>query len=177
MGLRLPERPAQYFINAVLLDEWRPADARGYSLTGVQPGDEAFLPVATSIDDVGSVYPSLIVRYSNETSGGESTYDFMTSSGPGQNRRGTLLATARAQDTSGGYTGDAATYSAVDADDIVAELVAAVEDVCQRRAAAPQSEFETLGSQRGPDVLTDYDEDPPVRIAQTEIRYSWLRRP
>jgi len=177
MALSLPDKPAQHFIDAVLLGEWQPSDARGYAIDGVTPGDEAFLPVARTIDNVGAVYPSLVVQYSNETSGGESTYDFMTSDGPGQNRTGTLLATARAQDAEGDYTGDAATYSAVDANDIVVELIDAVEAVCQRRADAPNSEFDTIGSQRGPDVPDDTDEDPTVRLAQCEIRYSWTRDP
>ena len=176
MGLTLPQQPAQYFIDEVLLGEWDPADARGYELLA-QPGDEAFLPVAKQIDNVGAVYPSLVVQYSNETSGGQSTYDFMTADGPGQNRQGTLLATARAQDDQDGYSGDSATYDAVDADTIVGELTDAVESVCQRRADAPQTEFETIGSQPGPDVPTDYDEDPPVRLSQVEIRYSWVRDP
>jgi len=135
------------------------------------------VPVARTIDNVGSVYPSLILQRSNETAGGESTYSFMTSDGPGQNRTGTLLATARAQDVEDDYTGDSSTYDAVDANQIVVELIDEVEAVCQRRADAPNSEFETIGSQRGPDVPDDTDEDPPVRIAQCEIRYSWIRDP
>jgi len=59
----------------------------------------AFLPVATSIDNVGAVYPSLVVSFSNETSGGESTYDYVTPNGPGQNRTGTLREPARPRRT------------------------------------------------------------------------------
>lgn len=177
MALSLPDRPAQHFIDSVLLPGWRSADAHGYELAGVQPGDEAFVPVATTIDTVGEVFPSLVVQYSNETSGGQSTYDFLTTEGPGQDRQGTLLATARAQDAASGYTGDAAQYAALDADDIVVRLVEAVEAVCQRAATGGDSAFQTIGSQRGPDVPADLNADPPVRIAQTEIRYSWQRRP
>jgi hypothetical protein len=177
MALNLPSPAAQYFIDEVLLPAWQPSEARGFAVQGVAPGDEAFLPVARTIDSVGAVYPSLILQRSNETSGGESTYSFMTSDGPGQNRTGTLLATARAQDNEDDYTGDSSTYDAVDANQIVVELVDEVEAVCQRRADAPNSEFETIGSQRGPDVPDDTDEDPPVRIAQCEIRYSWTRDP
>lgn len=177
MALNLPSPAAQYFIDEVLLPEWQPSEARGFAIQGVAPGDEAFVPVARTIDNVGSVYPSIILQRSNETAGGESTYSFMTSDGPGQNRTGTLLATARAQDIEDDYTGDPSAYDAVDANQIVVELVDEVEAVCQRRADAPNSEFETIGSQRGPDVPDDTDEDPPVRIAQCEIRYSWIRDP
>lgn len=176
MSLTLPSRPAQYFIDEVLLPEWQPSDARGYDLNAA-PADEAFLPVATTIDDVGAVYPSLVVRYSNETAGGESTYSYMTPDGPGQNRTGTLIATVRAQDRSAGYTGDGGAYAAVGADDIVATLVEAVEALVARNATAPGTEFQTLGSQRGPDVPPDDDQDPPVRLADTQIDYSWRRTP
>jgi hypothetical protein len=177
MALNLPDKPSQHFIDQVLLPGWDSSEARGFDVTGVQPGDEAFIPVAQTIDSVGAIYPSLIIQYSNETSGGESTYDYLTTNGPGQNRTGTLLATARAQDDEDGYTADSTAYSAADANDIAVELIEAVENVCQRRADAPNSDFSTIGSQRGPDVPDDLDEDPPVRIAQTEVRYSWLRDP
>jgi len=175
MALTLPQPAARYFIDEVLLPEWQPSEARGFDIQNAAPGDEAFLPVARSIDNVGSVYPSLIVQRSNETAGGDSTYNYLTPSGPGQVRNGTLLVTARAQDDEEDYVGDSASYSSADANTIVTGLVDAVENVCQRRADAPSSEFISLGSQRGPDVPDDLDEDPPVRIAQTEVRYSWLR--
>lgn len=177
MGLTLPEKPAQYFIEEVLLPGWQPSEARGYAVENVQPGDEAFLPVARTIDNVGAVYPSLIVQYSNETSGGESTYDFMTPDGPGQNRTGTLLATVRAQDDQRGCTGDSATHDAVDANALVSTLTDAVETVVARSAAGGGTEFQTLGSQPGPDVPDNTEEDPPVRLSQVEIRYSWVRDP
>lgn len=177
MALTLPDRPAQYFIDQVLYPAWDGTDARGYNLADDGPVSTSEIVVAATIDDVGAVYPSLIVQYSNETSGGESTYDFMTATGPGQNRTGTLLVTARAQDDADGYVGNSNQYNTADADDIVYEIVAAVENVAQRRAHAPDSEFDTIGSQRGPDAPDDVDEDPPVRIAQTQIAYSWSRKP
>jgi len=177
MALTLPSRPAQYFITEVLLPGWQPSEARGFDVTLSDPSAEAFLPVATSIDDVGAIYPSLVVQYSNETSGGESTYDFVTSNGPGQTRTGELLVTARAQDREADYVGDSAAYDAAEADDIVAELTEAVENVCQRNAGGGATEFQSLGSQRGPDIPDDYDQDPPVRLADVQISYSWTRRP
>lgn len=177
MALTLPDNPPQHFIDKVLLPGWDSSDARGFDPNVGTPSDEAFLPVAQTIDSVGAIYPSLIIQYSNETSGGESTYNYLTANGPGQNRTGTLLATARAQDAEDDYVGDSASYSAAEANDIVVELIEAVENVCQRRADAPDSEFSTIGSQRGPDVPDDSGEDPPVRLAQCQIRYSWLRDP
>jgi len=177
MPLTLPSRPAQYFINEVLLPAWTPGDARGYDVTVTDPDAEAFLPVATSINDVGAVYPSVVVQYSNETSGGESTYDFLTSDGPGQNRTGELIVTVRAQDREQDYTGDSATFAAVEADDIVVELTETVGAIVQQNAAGGDTDFQTLGSQRGPDIPDDYDQDPPVRLADVQVSYSWVRDP
>jgi len=109
MSLTLPDRPAQHFMDDVLLPEWDASDALGFD-PQASPGTEAFLPVATTLDNVGASYPSLVIQYSNETSGGESTYDYLTPSGPGQNRQGTLLAIARAEAEQGGYTGDSPQY-------------------------------------------------------------------
>jgi len=103
MPTRLPKRPEQYFIDEVLLPEWQPSGAVGYDVTQSDPSAEDFLPVATSLDGVGEVYPHLTVQRTTETAGGESGYDFMTADGPGQNRTGQLLVTARAEDTEDGY--------------------------------------------------------------------------
>lgn len=169
MSLQLPSRPAQYFIDEVLLPEWNASGAGGLDINA-SPTDSAFVPVATSIDDVGAVYPSLIIQYSNETSGGESTYSFMTQEGAGQNRQGTLIATARAQDSQDGYEG-------MDAEDATVALIEEVENVCQRQAAAPDTDFQHVGSTRGPDAPDDVEEDPTVRLATTQVSYSWLRTP
>lgn len=221
MSLTLPERPAQYFIDEVLLPSWDPSEAAGFDPQAA-PGDEAFLPVATSLDTVGASYPSLVVQFSSETTGGESTYDYVTPNGPGQNRRGTLLVTARAE-SEREYVGDAANYTARSADDLVVDLIEEVEDVCQENATGSggrrtlkvpsgetyvietgeseqysdtdvdgtlqvdgtltltgtvaDSEFETLGSQRGPEAPDDTTVSPPVRLANTQVDYSWLRSP
>lgn len=175
MSTRLSKPPAQLFIDDVLLPNWDPAGAVGYDPTQT-PGDDAFLPVATSIANVGAVYPSLVVSYSNETSGGETTYDFMTTEGPGQQRDGQLVATARAEDERD-YAGDPVTHSTVDAETIVDRLIAEVEDICLANATADGTEFSYLGSQRDADVPDDYDTTPPVRIADCTIAYGWDRRP
>jgi len=175
MSLTLPERPAQYFINEILLPSWDPAEAVGFDPSAA-PGDEAFLPVATSLDTVGASYPSLVVQFSSENSGGESTYDYLTPDGPGQNRLGTLLVTARAE-SEREYVGDASTFGARTADDVVVDLVEATENLIQRNATGGGTEFQTLGSQRGPEAPDDTGVSPPVRLANTQVDYSWLRSP
>jgi hypothetical protein len=175
MSLTLPDRPAQHFIDEILLPSWDPADAAGFD-PNASPGDEAFLAVANTLDNVGAEYPTLVVQYSNETSGGESTYDYLTPSGPGQNRNGTLLAVARAE-AEREYAGDSATQAAEPASDIVVKLVEAVENVCQRNATGGSSAFETVGSQRGPEAPDDDAVNPPVRMANCQVSYSYLRSP
>jgi len=175
MARRLPQRPAQYFIDEVLLPAWDPSGAVGFDVTVGDPSAEAFISTGTSLDDVGQGYPSLVVQRSNETSGGETGYDFLTADGAGQNRDGTLLVTARAEDREADYSGDSSTYDAVAADDLVAELIAEVADVCSRRATAPNTEFSFVGAFPGADAPDDFDASPTVRIAQTTVNYAWIR--
>ncbi len=178
MSLQLPEEPDQYFIDQILLDgtSWDASQVHGYD-PNTSPGSDSWFAYGTSLDNVGTYYPSLVVQYSNETSGGQSTYDYMTSSGPGQNRNGSLVATARVQDDEDGYTGDSATHSAVDAETLADAIISQVEAVCARNASGGSSDFQHLGSQRGADTPDDREETPIVRMASCTISYSWLRTP
>lgn len=175
---RLPKPAAQLFIDDILIPDWDASGAVGYDL-GAAEGTDAFLPVAQSIDDVGEIYPSLTVARSNESSGGETTYDFLTTNGPGQQRDGQLVVVARAEATEGdeGYTGDSATYSAVDAETLVDELINEVEDVCLENDQGGGTDFSYIGSQRGADAPNDYDATPPVFIEQCTVVYGWDRAP
>lgn len=166
-----PVDPAQAMID-FLIAQWDPAQVRGYDPSAT--GTDAYLPVATTIDDVGAVYPSLVVTFSNETSGGETTFDFQTANGPGQSPDGTLLATARAADRDDGYVGDSATYSAADADDITDEIATHALNICRNHPLAPGTDFTSVGGQRGPDVPDDTDDEPPVRITQRQLDYAAL---
>lgn len=177
MVLQLPDRVDKYFIKNVLLPAWNPSNALGYDPQNASEGDEAWLPVATTIDDVGAVYPSLIISYSNEGVGTGTTYDFLTGNGPGQVREGSLVATVRVQDKAddSGYTGDSSTHSAEPAEDVTHQLIAEVENVCQRRANGPNTEFSSIGSFKGASADDDTDEEPTVRIENCTITYSWNR--
>jgi len=174
---RLPSRPAQYFIDEILLPSWQPDKAVGFDVSAM-PSDESFCPVATSLDGVGQVHPSLVIQRTNETSGGETGFDFMTERGPGQNRDGQLLATARVEDDPQGYTGDSAVHNAVDADELAATLINEVEDIASiRNPLGGTTEFKTLGSYPGATAPADEDAEPTVRIEQCIILYSWTRAP
>jgi hypothetical protein len=175
MTLELPDRAAQHFIDELLLPEWTPSNAVGFDVN-VAPESDAFLPVATSLSNVGAGYPSLVIQYSNETTGGESTYDFLTPEGPGQNRQGTLLAIARAEAEQGGFAGSA-TATPQPARDLVVQIIEEVERIAITNATGGSSEFRTLGSQRGPEAPDDMDVSPPVRLANCQIDYSYSRNP
>jgi len=171
---RLPKRVARLFIEDILVPSWDPTGAVGYD-PSAGTGDGAFLPVATTIDDVGAVYPSLVVSTSNETSGGDTSYDYLTTSGPGQQRDGQLVATVRAKDIDDGYTGDSQTYSAVSSKAIVRELINEVESVCLANNQGANTDLMYVGSFKGADAPDDTDQTPTVRIANCTIPYGWLR--
>lgn len=180
MPTRLSKSPERLFIDVLLSDTnsggWDPSGAVGYDLDDV-PGDEGFLPVGTSLDDVGETHPHITVQRSNESSGGETTYDFVTTKGPGQQRDGQLVVTARAEEVEDGYTGDSVSHGAVDAEALVETLIDEVEDVCLRNAQGGSTGFSYLGSQRGADAPNDYDATPPVMIEQCTVAYGWDRAP
>lgn len=175
----LPTRPAKHFIEEVLRKQWDPSQVRGYDVTVDNLSNDATLVDATTIDNVGAIYPSLIVTDSQPgTSGGATTYDFLTNKGPGQNRTGTLLATVRAEERDADdYVGDSATYSGADAQTIVEELATHVEDICIETSLGGASEFSLLGAQRPADIPDDTDPEDgrTVRLAQVEIRFGNVR--
>jgi hypothetical protein len=164
----LPQRPAREIAD-LLVAEWTPSNVHGYDPTA-SPGQSDHLALVTTLDRVGAVYPSVVVTPSNQTSGGQTTYDFTTGggSGPGQVRRGSALATVRAQDDQGYRDG-------TDAETLAYELRQEVERIVRANATGGTTPFMTLGSQpaaAAPDDLTD---EPPVRLSQVEIRFAWLR--
>ena len=180
---RLSKSPEQLFIDE-LVGDWNPDGAVAYDPTAT-PGDDAFIPIGKSLDDVGETYPSLTVQRTNETAPGSTGYNFIAPDGPGQDRTGQLLVTAFAEESEEGYSGDPAaygesyggTYDTVAASVLVEELINEVEDVCLRNAEAHETEISPLGSYRGADAPDDFDATPTVRIEQCIVLYSWSRIP
>ena len=178
MATQLPSPAAEYLIDQILVPHWDPSQVSGFDISAGM-GSDAFCPVGESLDDVGRAYPSLTVARTTETSGGETSYDFLTSSGPGQNRTGQLLVSTYVEDdkTGDGYTGDSGTYSAVDADELAVALRDHVDDIIFDNANAPGTEFSFVGSFPSADVPDDDEASPTVRIEQVVISYSWIREP
>jgi len=173
MPRQLPERPDKYIINEVLVPNWDTSDALGYDPTA-QPGTDAHLTTATTVDNVTAHDPSLIVSYSNETTTGESTYEFITANGPASRPVGTVIVTARAESDPDGYTGDAGTYNAISGDDLVVTLIEAAENAAHTIPDGGTTDLEFVGVERGPDAPHDFDTDPTVYQANTRIRYGYL---
>ncbi|WP_436933694.1 hypothetical protein [Halovenus marina] len=173
---RLSGPAEQVFIDDALLPDWEPSTAVGYDVQEGDPQADAFIPVGNSLDDVGEAYPSLTIQRTNETTPGSTSYNFLAPDGPGQDRQGQLLATARAEEGTT-YTGDSATHDAVDADTLVNTLIDEVEDVCLANAEAHQTEISPLGGYRGADAPDDFEATPTVRIEQCIVVYSWQRIP
>lgn len=173
---RLSDSAEQVFIDQALLEDWDPAGAVGYDVNA-NPGEEAFVPIGESLEDVGETYPSITVQRTNETAPGGTGYNFITTNGPGQDRSGQLLVTARAEAHGNSYTGDPSQYDPVDAEDLVDELINEVEDVCLENATHKDTEFNSLGSYRGADAPNDYDATPTVFLEQCVVLYSWSRLP
>jgi len=173
---RLSDSVEQVFIEQALLEDWDPSRAVGYD-PSLSRGDDGFIPVAESLEDVGERYPSLTVARTNETAPGSTSYNFITADGPGQDRTGQLIVTARAETREAGYSGDPSQIDPVDAEDLVDELINEVEDTALSNATPGDTEFNSLGSYRGADSPHDFDASPPVMIEQCIIVYSWTRLP
>lgn len=168
-----PERLVLDFI----VSKWDATNAVGYD-PSASLGDESLLLADTRLDNVRAQYPSLVCTFSNETTPGESTYDFMSTSGAGQTRNGTVLVTVRAADRPGDdYSGNSATYDAVDAEELVDTIADEALRVALDNPRGGNTDLHLLGGQPGPDAPDDTDVNPTVRIAQRQIDFSWLREP
>lgn len=174
----LSKRPER-IIAEFLVTKWDSTNTYGFDPNITDESAEGFCPLVTHIDNVGTTYPHITVRFSSETTPNETTYDALTSNGPAQVRNGQVLATARAEDRPdiGGYVGDSQSYSQVDSSTLVATLCAEVERICIENFRGPEP-FGYLGSQNGPDVPDDVDDSSrAVRLAQRQVSYNWLRAP
>lgn len=166
----LQQTPENEFMD-ILQNKWDSSNVRGYDV------NDGSLPLADSIENVGAVYPSLIISFSNETSPNETTYSFLSDDGPGSNNDGTLIATARAQDddnNEGVYENDGG--NAARADTICFEIIAEVARISRDNPLGASSEFSHVGSQRGPDAEDDLEESPPVRLKQSQVSYSYVEQ-
>jgi len=168
------QRPESALVD-LLVAEWTPSNVHGFDVSA-GPQSDAYLPLATTIDNVRAPYPSLVVSFSNETTAGESTYDFLTPDGAGQSRTGTALATVRAEDRPPeGY--DTPSGDRVRAEQLVDDIAEEALRIALATPTGAGTPFTSVGGQPGPDVPDDTGQEPPVRIAQRELRFARLNEP
>lgn len=163
--------PEQEFME-LLINEWDPTEVRGYDVS------TGSLPLADSLDNVGSKYPSLVVQFSNQTTGGDSTYEFLSETGPGGVPAGSLVVTARAQDDDNNepsYEGDGG--AAARADRITQEIIHHVREIARANPTGGSTAFAALGANRTADAPDDDSQTPTVRLASVTIQYSFLEQP
>lgn len=178
MTQALPRKPDVYFLTEFLIERWDPSNTVGFDPTA-NPGDEAFLDTADSFNKTGDGYPQFTVQTTGEeSSGGTTSYDYLTNNGPGQNRNGTLTAQVRVEDTDdgSGYTGDATTYGAVDAERLATLIRQEIERICQDNPTGADTEFSFVGSNEN-HVPDETDSTLVVRRAGCTLSYGWLRSP
>jgi hypothetical protein len=172
MTVSLPQKADQYFIDEILVPNWDKTNTKGYD------ANTAALPTSTSISNVGAKSPSIIVQSNNETSPNQTGYNFMTNSGPGQTRTGTLIATIRAEDGPDGplqdvYENDGT--GAITAEEIVTLLRQEIERVTLANPTAGTTEFTYVSTFPAGGTPDDLDSDPAVRQESVTINYGWIR--
>lgn len=175
MTQSLPKEPARYFMQEILGPNWDPTNVVGFDPNSTS--GESELRIDDSFEKLGDYYPQATVQKTGEeSSGGESSYDYITTTGPGQNRNGTLTVQVRVEDTDdgSGYTGDSNTYSAVSAERLSVLIRQEIERVCLANPTGGNTEFSFIGSNEN-QVPDDTSNTLAVRRAGATLSYGWLR--
>lgn len=163
-----------------LVANWDITATRGYNPRDDDDDDLSnYIPIATSLDTVGEVYPSVIVTPSNEPQPSPTGYEFMGTDGPGATPIGQVVATVRAEgreaDT---YVGDDATYSGTDAESIAEEIAAHIDTLVGDSAYAPAgTDFIWWSSYPANPPADDRDEADTTYIEQRTISYGYPKTP
>lgn len=152
---------------------WDPTATHSYDPADDDDTDLSdYLPMATSIDDVGEVYPSVVVTPSNEPSPSETGYEFMGTDGPGAHPQGSVVATIRADQR------DGTAYNGTDAESVAEEIAAHIDDLVGGSAYNPSGTDFTLWSSY-PAAAPDDDrgEGDTTFIEQRSILYYYAKTP
>lgn len=169
----LPRKVDIYFLTEFLHQYWNPANVVGFDPTAAED-TESVVYNADSFDKVSDRYPQFTIQDAGVDSGTATTYDFLGTTGPGQNRTGTLTAQVRVEDSDTGYTGDSSTYSAVDAERLATLLRQEIERVIQDNPTGGNTEFSFVGSTED-EVPDTGDTTQRTRRAGCTISYGWVR--
>lgn len=176
MTQALPKEADLYFITEILIPNWDATNTVGFD-PGASAGSDAALPWADTFDKLGESYPQFTVQTTGEeSSGGTTSYDYLTNAGAGQNRNGTLTAQVRVEETEdeSGYTGDSGTYGAVGADRLATLIRQEIERVTLENPTAGTTEFSFIGSNAN-DVPNETSSTLTVHREGATLSYGWLR--
>lgn len=173
MTQALPKKPDLYFLQDYVAPRWDATNTVGYD-PNTTSGD-GVLRADTTFTKLGDYHPQFTIQTTGEeSSGGASSYDYLTASGPGQNRNGTLTAQVRVEDTDGGYTGDSATYSAVSAERLALLIRQEIERICLQNPTGADTQFSFVGSNAN-HVPDEMNNTRVVRREGATLSYGWLR--
>jgi len=154
-----------------LIANWQPAETEGYDPTATGTLD-AYLPIATSIDNVGEVYPSVVVTPSNEPPPSPTGYEFVGSNGPGASPLGQVVATVRADERG------ASSYRGTDAEDIAEQVVAHIDTLVGASAHNPAgTDFTWWSSYPANPPDDDRGEGDTTYLEQRAISYGYTKTP
>jgi hypothetical protein len=150
---------------------WTPSETSGYDPQAT--GDlTAYLPIATTLDNVGEVYPSVVVTPSNEPAPSPTGYEFQTPNGPGSNPLGQVVVTVRAEER------ESDSYRGTDAESIASDIAHYIEAHIGETAHAPSGTDFTFwsGFQANP-PNDDRSEGDTTYIEQVTVNYSYTKTP
>jgi len=175
MTQALPKQADLYFLQDFLAPLWDETNTVGFN-PNTTTGD-GVLRADTSFNKLGDTYPQFTVQTTGEeSSGGTTSYDYLTNDGPGQNRNGTLTAQVRVEDTDdgSGYTGDSGTYSAVEADRLATLIRQEIERICIENPTGADTKFSFVGSNAN-HVPDETNNTLAVRREALTLSYGWFR--
>jgi len=175
MTQALPKKPDLYFLQEFIAPRWDATQTVGFD-PNTTSGD-GVLRADTSFSKLGDTYPQFTIQTTGEeSSGGATSYDYLTNAGPGQNRNGTLTAQVRVEDkeNGSGYTGDSGTYSAVSAERLSTLIRQEIERICIENANGADTEFSFVGSNEN-HVPDETNNTLAVRREGATLSYGWTR--
>lgn len=150
---------------------WTPAETQGYDPSATSDL-AAYLPIATSIDNVGEVYPSVVVTASNEPPPSPTGYEFNTPDGPGATPTGQVVATVRADER------ETDAYRGTDAESIAESIAAHIDTLVTGSASAPSgTDFIWWSAYPANPPDDDRGEGDTTFIEQRAISYSYTKTP
>lgn len=175
MTQALPKTPDLYVLQDFIAANWQASNTVGFDPNTTS--GEGVLRADTSFNDLGDYYPQFTIQATGtEGSGGETTYNYLTDHGPGQNRDGALTAQVRVQETNdgSGYTGDSSTYSAVDAERLCTLIRQEIERICLENPLGGNTVLSFVGSNEN-HIPNETGSTLTVYRAGATLSYGWLR--